>query len=174
MWTCGALPTDSQEKMIVVLDQCSWSMSPVSPNNAGTLLHESFLKHGQHWWFECHWKHNEYSAIFHFCDCILFNGVCSPSPFTPSSWNGLNCTSVSCKNKNVAPSILSFIYFFFFFLLKCTHEFSEHCIKFIKNHLILRLQKWMQKKCYLYFSLREKKTCLRKVVYTCNVFFYFP
>lgn len=78
------------------------------------------------------------------------------------------------KTKTLHLPFFHLYIYIFFFLLKCTHEFSEHCIKFIKNHLILRLQKWMQKKCYLYFSLREKKTCLRKVVYTCNVFFYFP
>lgn len=58
-----------------------------------------------------------------------------------------------------------FLFFLFFSLLKCTHEFAEHCIKFIKNHLILRLQKWMQKEVLFIFFPWGKKMSQKSCTY---------
>lgn len=84
-------------------------------------------------------KNNELnSSDFFFSSFLwlhsLLKGVCCLSPFTASSWNCFICTTVSCKYKT-----MHLPFFLFFFLLKCPHEFAEHCIKFIKNRLILRL-----------------------------------
>lgn len=104
--------------------------------------------------------------LFFSCNCIFFflKQVFS-SQFTTNSWSCFICISVPCFLKK--PSLL-----LFFVLMKCAHEFAEHCIKFIKNYLILKMQKWMQKKCYLYFFLLKKKRVSETyIVHTCNVFF---
>lgn len=90
-------------------------------------------------------------------------GVFFPSPSTPSSRNCFICTPVSCKGKKMH---LPFFSFLSFCPLECTHKFAEHCIKFTKNHFILRLQKWMQKKVlFIFFSWGKKNMSQKRCTY---------
>lgn len=123
--TCGTLPTDHFFIKLSALD-----LSCQSVISAEILLHESFLKHG----FEATEKRwTEFFLSLFFWDCVLFRWPCSPSSFALITPNCFHLYILSCKNK------MHFSRISYFFLLKCTREFAEHCIKFIKNHFNIKI-----------------------------------